>query len=515
MKTFLAPPVVYRVGRAGSSLELAPWTLAPFSGRFDDPAQEYRVRYVGISRRGALIERLAKYRPDLDAIAAINEVESDSPPLVPNLPLAWLDDNEIATAAVDVPLDNGIVDLTSGEGMALAHAAIEVARRRTGRALADYDASVLMSATPREFTQAISRYIFEAGFAGVAYLSRFAPEEICLALFEDRHSLHDASVAAIASGDVDLADALGLHHLAFETPVVAVEQRESRVVGSRRDSDAVASQPTEAMPEAPAVRSLRQEVHDLVYRVRELAASVGPNPSEDDEADVTLAYGTTGLSDEVHDAKVRIRNFTGQQHPDMQALTRIVPVGPEQLLQVANLLERLAGAIPSEARATPRALRKSGDRLEPDGNLSMVAVTGLPLSSVPNEPRRVAFMEYGNAYNDTRGHDAGSYAMKMLAEAPTPANFREELLQFAYDLKRLLKHYHGSLTVDSMVDPEISRAISHRIRETRHRVRTILQRNPFSKETELPVTVMRVARFASNLEAAARLIPESERPSVF
>ncbi len=515
MKTFPAPPVVYRVGRAGSSLELAPWTLAPFTGRFDDPAQEYRVRYVGISRRGALIERLAKYRPDLNAIAAINEVESDSPPLVPSVPLEWLDENEMATAAVDVPLDNGIVDLTTGEGMARAHAAIEAARRRTGRALSDYDASVLMSATPREFTQAISRYLFENGFAGVAYLSRFAPEEVCLALFEDRHSLHDATVATIANDDVDLANAFGLHHLAFATPALAAEEREPRVVGSHRESGAVASQPTEAMPEAPVVRSLRQEVHDLAYRVRELAASVGPNPSDDDEADVTLAFGTTGLSGEVHDAKVRIRNFTGHQHPDMQGLTRIVPVGTEQLLQVANLLERLAGAIPSEARATPRALRKSGDRLEPDGNLSMVAATGMPLSSVSNEPRRVSFAEYGNDYNDTQAHGPDSYAMKMLAEAPTPTNFREELLQFAYDLKRLLKHYHGSLTVDSMVDPEISRAISHRIRETRHRVRAILQRNPFSKETELPVTVMRVARFASNLETAARLIPESERPSVF
>jgi hypothetical protein len=262
MKTFSAPSQIYRVGRARSSLELAPWTLAPFNGRFDDPEQEYRVRYVGISRRGALIERLAKYRPDLDAITAINEVDSDSPPLVPSIPLEWLDENEMATAAIDVPHDIGIVDLTTGEGISRAHAAIEAARRRTGRALSDYDASVLMSATPREFTQAISRYLFENGFAGVAYLSRFAPEEVCLALFEDRHSLHDPAVETITNGDVDLADALSLHHLAFATPAVGVEERAVHVVGTHRESGTVVSQPPAAMPEAPAVRSLRQEVHD-------------------------------------------------------------------------------------------------------------------------------------------------------------------------------------------------------------------------------------------------------------
>lgn len=224
MRTFQAPTVVYRVGRAGSSLDLAPWTLAPFDGRFDDPEQEYRVRYVGVSRRGAFIERLAKYRPDLDAIAAINDVQADAPALVPNLDAGWLDANEIASAAVDVPLDNGIVDLSSGDGMALAYPAIEAAKRRTGRTLHDYDAAVLLSATPREFTQSISRYLFENGFAGIAYRSRFALEELCVAFFEGRHALHKQSVAAIAPDDVDLSAALRLHHVAFVRRQRSVER---------------------------------------------------------------------------------------------------------------------------------------------------------------------------------------------------------------------------------------------------------------------------------------------------
>jgi hypothetical protein len=191
-----------------------------------------------------------------------------------------------------------------------------------------------MSAAPREFTQAISRYLFESGYSGVAYRSRFAPEEVCLALFEGRHSLHDETVTMIDHDDADLRAALGLHHLAFTSAAPA----------------------SAAMP-----LSFRQQLHDLVYRMRALVAGGGRNRSDDDESDVILAFGMTGLADEVHDAKLRIRNFTGQQHPDMQMLTRIVPVTTEQLIQVASLLERLAGSVPPEARATPTAPHARND----------------------------------------------------------------------------------------------------------------------------------------------------------
>ena len=218
MKGYPSPTRVYRVGRAGAPWDLADWKYGPFNGRFDDPDAAYRVRYVALTRVGAFIERLAKNRPDLDALATMAEIAATTPVAVPTLPREWLDENEVGTAEIDVPHDNGLVDLATGEGMAAAHLAIDAACRRAGYILKDYDASVLLSGTPRAFTQAISRYVFDSGFAGIVYRSRYAPDELCVALFEGRHRLTSTDVTTIVVDDPDLARGCAIHHLAFATP---------------------------------------------------------------------------------------------------------------------------------------------------------------------------------------------------------------------------------------------------------------------------------------------------------
>lgn len=218
MKPYPSPSRVYRVGRAGTPWDLADWKYGPFNGRFDDPDAEYRVRYVALTRVGAFVERLAKNRPDLDALATMARISATAPVAVPTLPRDWLNENEAGAAEIDVPLDNGLIDLATGEGMAAAHPAIDAARRRAGYVLKDYDASVLLSGTPRAFTQAISRYVFDAGFAGIVYRSRYAPDELCVALFEGRHQLTSSDATRIAIADPDLTRACTIHHLAFATP---------------------------------------------------------------------------------------------------------------------------------------------------------------------------------------------------------------------------------------------------------------------------------------------------------
>jgi hypothetical protein len=85
--------------------------------------------------------------------------------------------------------------------------------------------------------------------------------------------------------------------------------------------------------------------------------------------------------------------------------------------------------------------------------------------------------DYGKAYADAEKNAANSFAARTFGGAPQPTNFRDELLQFAYDIKRTIKHYHGSFDIDSLIDPEISRAISGRIISTRRRAspRTVRQ----------------------------------------
>jgi hypothetical protein len=78
----------------------------------------YRVRYVALTRVGTFIEGLAKNRPDLDALATMAEITATTPVAMPTLPREWLDENEVASAEIDVPHDNGLVDIATGEGMA-------------------------------------------------------------------------------------------------------------------------------------------------------------------------------------------------------------------------------------------------------------------------------------------------------------------------------------------------------------------------------------------------------------
>jgi hypothetical protein len=218
------PATVYRVGGSAHVWSLPPWNLGPFNGRWDDPDQTYRVRYVAPTPYGALVEKIARFRVDLDLLVAMAEVESEEPvPMgLPPLPSAWTDENVLAVSELDIAEDRGLVDLATGEGMAAAHASIESARRRSGHIIRDYDAAVLLSGNPRSFTQAISRYAYDAGFAGIVYRSRYAPDELCAALFEGRHALVDPRVAPIELGHVDLARALAVHHLILPR-VVAID----------------------------------------------------------------------------------------------------------------------------------------------------------------------------------------------------------------------------------------------------------------------------------------------------
>ena len=217
---FPTPERIYRVGHTLGVWTLPEWQFAGkdgrFDGRWDDPQALFRVRYAALTRFGAFVERVSRCRPDLDMLALATAVENALAPVFePGLPDHWFATNSIGESFLDVPQDNLLVDLATGPGMGAAHPAIEVARRSAGYVLRDYDASVLMSSTPRAFTQAIARYIYEAGYAGIVYLSRFAPDQVCIALFEGRHELVAEKSGIIDPQDEALLQAIALHHLAL------------------------------------------------------------------------------------------------------------------------------------------------------------------------------------------------------------------------------------------------------------------------------------------------------------
>lgn len=85
------PRVVYRVARGLDHFEPPDWSYAgdhgTFDNRFDDPgaersipeAERFRVIYCATSRAAALGETIARFRPDLELLAKLEEIEDDEP----------------------------------------------------------------------------------------------------------------------------------------------------------------------------------------------------------------------------------------------------------------------------------------------------------------------------------------------------------------------------------------------------------------------------------------------------
>jgi RES domain-containing protein len=220
---------ICRVGRSqnddGSSADpwaLPDWRFAPFESRFADPEKnaQYRIRYVALTAYGAYVESLQHFRPDLALLKELAEItDAGEPVLGPAIPVVYFQKYALARAELVIPGDQGLFDLVTGKGMARAHPAIQAAARQSGHKLSDYDASTLLSATPRAFTQALSRVVFEYNdFNGIAYCSRFDPSAICVALFEGVHDVRDAEYDAIDQASQEFRKACAVHHLPIHAP---------------------------------------------------------------------------------------------------------------------------------------------------------------------------------------------------------------------------------------------------------------------------------------------------------
>ena len=88
---------LYRVARAPDPWAWPDWANVgsdgTFGNRWDDPEGLYRVVYASSSPLGALVEVLARFRPDPHIIEALQEIEEvgDSPSQAPGeLHVAWL-----------------------------------------------------------------------------------------------------------------------------------------------------------------------------------------------------------------------------------------------------------------------------------------------------------------------------------------------------------------------------------------------------------------------------------------
>jgi hypothetical protein len=209
---------LHRVGRVPDAWALAPWTYAgpdnTFGNRYDDPQGEYRVLYAAGQRRGAFLETLARFRPDLQLIAELQAIDDDDAfPTLPCgvVPSEWMETRCIGKASAS-SLD--FADISHSES--LAHLRHALAARLVHFGLDDLDAGDIRKRTPRALTQEVSRYVYERAetedgepVAGIRYLSRLGDELSNWGIFEGHEPdeiLEEAE--SIEPDDPDFASAL-------------------------------------------------------------------------------------------------------------------------------------------------------------------------------------------------------------------------------------------------------------------------------------------------------------------
>lgn len=212
---------LYRVARAPDPWAWPDWSYAgtdgTFGNRFDDPDGSYRVLYASSSRVGALLETLARFRPDLAVIAGLREMEgpvADASWGV--LPSRWLAGRVLGEARVD----GAFVDVSAAESLSTIRNQLAASAIRHG--LDEIDAAAVRVHTPRRFTQELSRLVYEwheqeGGCAGIRYGSRLGDGFVNWAIFEpagdEGVGLNVESVGGIGREDPELARALELLNL--------------------------------------------------------------------------------------------------------------------------------------------------------------------------------------------------------------------------------------------------------------------------------------------------------------
>jgi len=177
---------LHRVAREPDPWAWPDWSYAgpdgTFGNRCDDPAASYRVLYASSQRVGAFVETLARFRPDLEVLAELEQIEGDDEP-VAGVPRSWL-----ATRVVGATTVQGrFVDAGDARSLATLRTALAASAIHFG--LDEIDAATIRLKAPRAFTQTVSRFVYEhrdeqGSFAGIRYSSRLGDQFVNWAIFE-------------------------------------------------------------------------------------------------------------------------------------------------------------------------------------------------------------------------------------------------------------------------------------------------------------------------------------------
>lgn len=178
-----SPKFVYRIARG------EPWVIRPPRGhnRFDifDPDEPIMTLYTGESEEAAWAEVLAPFRPDLETIAAINNIPCDDnrTPSSGKVPQHWLDQRKLGKAKIKPKAS--IIDITQFVTIQALRNESDLAAQAIKSGFNDLDDSALKASDQkgRLLTQKIAAYIYNQGNDGIRYESRLGSEYKCIAGF--------------------------------------------------------------------------------------------------------------------------------------------------------------------------------------------------------------------------------------------------------------------------------------------------------------------------------------------
>lgn len=203
--------MIYRLGRKPDPWSPPDWALAgadgTFGNRFDDPEALYRVLYASSQRLGCFLETLARFRIDVKLLAELAEIEGDDDyfPLG-EVPVEWTEKRVMGVATVG----GEYADICSSEWISRLRRLLAARLKKFG--FDDLDVSVLQQTAPRNLTQLASRIVFNDGFAGIYYPSKYGHDVENWALFEP-FQINVQNAETIRRDDPDLQRALRLHSL--------------------------------------------------------------------------------------------------------------------------------------------------------------------------------------------------------------------------------------------------------------------------------------------------------------
>lgn len=215
------PRKIHRIGRVPDPWAWSPWQYGPFTGRWDDPLETYRVIYTGASRYACLLEVLAGFRPDPALIVLHSELDEsageghhqDLPPGV--VPRDWVSRRAAGSATLAGS------HIAIGTAATLSWLRPRIARLLNRHGLDDIDGGTVRQSA-RGFTRDLSRWLHEHTdpiLDGVEFDSRHGNRLVLWATFErasdgesSRH-LVDRGHEPLSANDPALRRALERHHL--------------------------------------------------------------------------------------------------------------------------------------------------------------------------------------------------------------------------------------------------------------------------------------------------------------